>query len=1000
MKLKFNPNLDFQNEAIESITRIFEGQETYESQFTVNKPTKEGELKFSESDIGFGNRLTLTQGEIYNNVVAIQRKNQLPVSDVSEVQEMRFCVEMETGTGKTYVYLKSIMELHQKNGFNKFIIIVPSVSIREGVLKSLEITKDHFRSLYNNIPYNYFVYDSSKPNDILNFAKSQNLEIMVINIQAFNSEDRLINQENDKTSIKPIDLIAQTNPVIIVDEPQSTSSTDKAKEAIKKFNPLAQFDYSATHLKSELINLMFKLGPAEAYNRKLVKQIEVASITPEGFYNHPYVKLEGFSGRKNVKARLELHVKNSKGIIQPKVLRVDQGENMELLTNNDVYRDNFIIESFSREKGREYVKFLNGQYVTYEESINNFPGHEIRRLQIRRTIQEHLDKEKKLNKQGLKVLSLFFIDKVENYRVYTDNGSEHGEYARIFEEEYKNLAQSPEYRDLFEDEITDIDRHVSEVHNGYFAKDRKGQWKDTPETERSMNSADAADVFYAIMRDKEGLLSFGNEFANKIRFIFSHSALKEGWDNPNVFQICTLKEAGGSENRRRQEIGRGLRLAVNQKGERVYGHDINLLTVMASESYQNYAAGLQGEMEKSMHTLFGAVSKEDFAVISYLNQDEEIVNVDKKASTELWAHLRDKGYLQNNGKIKVELKKALKDKTVDLPEFYQKPEIKEQVYSLLLKKAGSLEIKNRDDRKEINVRKEVLLSPEFKALWDKIKYKTRFEVDYDVEKLKQEVIRQIKEKVYVFDGVLNYNKGHLNMDDSGIMMVEEERQMYHSQREVSHIPDIVGYLQNQVNLTRKTIVEVLRESGKIDMIKRNPQMFVQSVLSIFKSVMSMFIVDGIKYHRIGEHYYYSQELFEKEELQGFLEKNMTESTKSPYEYVVYDSKIESDLVKDFERSENVKCYAKLPSWFKIETPLGNYNPDWAVVWNNNSEEKVYFVCESKGSLQEELDLKGFERAKIACGKKHFSQTSDVEYEVITNLEDLTGKVFKEQKRNY
>lgn len=991
MKLQFNPNLDFQNEAIESITRIFEGQETYESQFTVNKPTKDGEFRFSESDIGFGNRLTLTQGEIYNNVVAIQRKNQLPVSDVSEVQEMRFCVEMETGTGKTYVYLKTIMELHQKNGFNKFIIIVPSVSIREGVLKSLEITKEHFQSLYNNVPYSYFVYDSSKPNDILNFAKSQNLEIMVINIQAFNSEDRLINQENDKTSVKPIDLIAQTNPIVIVDEPQSTSNTDKAKGAIEKFKPLAQFDFSATH--TQPINLMFKLGPAEAYNRKLVKQIEVASITPEGFFNHPYVKLIGFSGSKNVKAKLELHIKNAKGIIQSKVITVSQGDNIELLTSNEVYRDNFIVESFSREKGKEYVRFLNGQYVTFEESINNFPGLEIRRLQIRRTIQEHLDKEKKLNKQGLKVLSLFFIDKVENYRVYTENGSEHGEYARIFEEEYKNLIKSPEYRDLFADEIQDIDRHVSEVHNGYFAKDKKGQWKDTRETTASINSADAADVFHAIMRDKEGLLSFGNEFANKIRFIFSHSALKEGWDNPNVFQICTLKEAGGSENRRRQEIGRGLRLAVDQDGDRVYGHEVNLLTVMASESYQNYAAGLQSEMEKSMNTIFGAVSKEDFSVISYQNEDGEIVNINKKASTELWSHLRDKGYLQNNGKIKDELKKALKDKEVDLPEFYQTEEIKEQVYSLLLKKAGSLEIKNRDDRKEIKVRKEVLLSPEFKALWDKIKYKTRYEVDYNIEELKSEVICQIREKVYVFDGTLNYNKAHLDMDDSGILVVEEEKQTYHTQREVSYIPDIVSYLQNHVNLTRKTIIEIIRESGKIDMIKRNPQMFVQSVLSIFRTVMSKRIVDGIKYQRIGDNHYYSQELFEKEELQGFLEKNMSESTKSPYEYVVYDSKIESDLVKDFEMSKNITCYAKLPSWFKIETPLGTYNPDWAVVWNNDKEDKVYFVCESKGSLQEELDLRGVEKAKIACGRKHFAHTTDVKYDVITKLEDMSGIVF-------
>ncbi len=991
MKLQFNPNLDFQNEAIDSILNIFEGQETYESHFTVNKALSADKLAFDDAVIGYGNKLTLTPNEIHENVIAIQRRRHLPVSEFAEIQQMRYCIEMETGTGKTYVYLKTIMELHQKNGFNKFIIIVPSVSIREGVLKSLEITKEHFKRLYNNVPYNYFVYDSSKPTNILNFAKSQNLEIMVINIQAFNSEDRLINQENDKTSIKPIDLIAQTKPIIIVDEPQSTSNTDKAKEAIKKFNPLAQFDYSATH--RDIINLMFKLDAVEAYNRQLVKQIEVASIVPEGFYNHPYVKLIGFSGKTNVRAKLEVHIKNNNGSVQPKEILVSQGDNLELLTDNEVYRDNFTVERFSREKGKEYLKFLNGKSVTFEEAIHNFPTDEIRRLQIRRTIQEHLDKEKKLNKQGLKVLSLFFIDKVENYRVYTENGGEHGAYAKIFEEEYKSLIKSPEYRDLFADEIKDIDRHVSEVHNGYFAKDKKGQWRNTDDTDRSVNSADAADVFHAIMKDKEGLLSFGDEFANKIRFIFSHSALKEGWDNPNVFQICTLKEAGGSEVRRRQEIGRGLRLAVNQKGDRVYGHDVNLLTVMASESYQEFAAGLQTEMEQSMSTKFGVVSKEDFSVISYTADNGDTVNVSKKDSTELWGHLRDNGYLQNNGKIKEELKIALQDKTLNLPYFFEKEEIKKQIYTILSKKAGSLEIKNREDRKEIKVRKEVLLSPEFKVLWNKIKYKTRFEVDYDIENLKNKIIHQIKKKVSVFDGKLNYSKVHLDMGESGVLVVEEEQQVYHSKREVSFIPDIVSYLQNEVNLTRKTIIEILRKSETLDMIKRNPQMFVQAVLSIFRSVMSMFIVDGIKYHKIGENYYYSQELFEKEELQGFLEKNMVESTKSPYEYVVYDSKVEANLVKDFEKSENITCYAKLPSWFKIETPLGTYNPDWAVVWKNDSEDKVYFVCESKGSLQEELDLKGFEKAKIKCGRQHFKQTTDVDYEVITRLDDLEKKIF-------
>ncbi len=992
MKLVFNPNLDFQNEAIASIVDIFNGQEHIEGRFSVSNPDTEKDLfNPDQITIGYGNKLILTDEELYNNVIEIQRRNKLPVSDPVEVKENRFCIEMETGTGKTYVYLKTIMELHQKFTFRKFIIVVPSISIREGVLKSLEITKAHFQQLYNNTPFHFFVYDSKKPNMISEFAKSQNLEIMVINIQAFNSEDNIINNERDNSTVSPMQLIAQTNPIVIVDEPQSTSNSEKAKKAIAKFNPMVQLDYSATH--TEPINTMFSLNAVEAYNRKLVKQIEVASVTPEGFFNHPYVVLKGFSGGKTIQAKLEVHTRNRNGDIQTKVINVKNGQNLQLLTGNDIYDDNFTIDVINREKGKEYVSFLNGQFVTYDESINHFPETEIKRLQIRRTITEHLDKEKKLNKQGLKVLSLFFIDKVEKYRVYTDEETEHGEYAKIFEEEYKNLIKLPQYRDLFQDEIKDLDRHVSEVHNGYFAKDKKsGQFKDIKETASSINSKDAGDAFHAIMKDKEGLLSFGDEFANKIRFIFSHSALKEGWDNPNVFQICTLKEAGKSETRRRQEIGRGLRLAVNQEGQRVYGHDVNLLTVMASESYEHFTKGLQGEMEQASGSKFGVVSKDDFSAITYTDENDKLQNVNKNQSAKLWGELKENGYLSNQGKVTDTLKQALKEKTVVLPDFFQTEEIKLQVYNLLTKKAGSLEIKNRDERKTLKVKKEVLLSDDFKAIWDKIKYKTYFEVDYDIEKLKDDIARAIKDRVRVFDGKLIFKKVSLKIDESGIETVEEADAEYNSKRDVDNIPNIISFLQEQINLTRRTIIEILEASETVHMIKRNPQIYAKSVLSIFRDIMSKYIVDGIKYHKLGDSHFYKQELFEDEELHGFLEKNMRESTKSPYDYVIYDSNIESELVREFEISENVKFYTKLPSWFKIPTPLGSYNPDWAVVWEENKEKKVYFVCESKGSTQLEMDLKGVEKGKIKCGTAHFKELADVKFETIKEIKDLSKSV--------
>lgn len=985
MKLKFNPNLDFQQEAIHSIVDIFDGQEVYQSRFTVNAPSKNAQPGQTTlyTDTGYGNKLNLSMPDVHDNVVKIQRRNQLPVSSEEEVRRMEFCIEMETGTGKTYVYLRSIMELYQKHRFSKFIIVVPNVSIREGVYKSLQITEQHFRNLYDNLPYHYFIYDSSNPSMIVDFARSPHLQIMIINIQAFNTEDRLINQANDRTSMAPMDLIAETNPIVIVDEPQSTSNTQKAKEAIAEFHPLAQFNYSATH--RELINLMYRLDAVEAYHRKLVKQIEVASIQPEGFYNEPYVALDSVSSTSTqVSAKIEVHSLVS-GSIKTKVETVKAGDNLELLTSNGVYRDNFIVETINAEKGNEYVTFLNGQFVTKEESINSYPQHEIRRLQIRRTIEEHLDKEKKLNKQGLKVLTLFFIDTVANYRIYDEDQTLLGPYGQIFEEEYKKLIRNPKYRDMFQDEIRDIDRHVSEVHDGYFAQDKKGHWRDTPDTDRSRYSQSAEEVYNLIMKDKEKLLNMDNP----LRFIFSHSALKEGWDNPNVFQICTLKEAGGSEIRRRQEIGRGLRLAVNQDGERVYGHDVNLLTVMASESYEKFTQGLQSEMEKAMHRKFGVIQKDDFAVIIYKDDHGEVYNVSKKESTELWSHLKQEGYIQNDGKVKDELKVALLNETVRLPEEYQAEEIKKQVYRILLKKAGSLEIKNRDDRQKIKVRKEVLLSDEFRQLWDRIKYKTRFEVNYDIEEMKRKIIDSIQRNVRVFNGELVYNKVGLDFTEAGISSVEESTMKYQSSREVSEIPDIVSYLQNEVNLTRKTILEILRDSGRLKMLKRNPQQFVQSVTSIIKAVMSSMIVDGIKYHQIGDQVYYSQELFQNEELEGFVERNMIESHKSPYEYVVYDSKIESEIVRDFELSENIRLYAKLPDWFKIDTPLGSYNPDWAVLWEDEGQEKVYFVCESKGSI-DELQLRSIELAKITCGRKHFEQTAKgVSFELIKEAKELS-----------
>jgi len=994
MKLKFNANLDYQEEAINAIVDIFRGQEVYQSPFTVmNKVgTVDVEARRGYAETGYGNQLRVVEEDMLENVRAIQRQHHLMLSEEKEVKSREFCIEMETGTGKTYVYLRTMMELHEKHDFKKFIIVVPSVPIREGVLKSLEITKDHLQSLYNNVPYDYYVYDSKDKGQAKRFATNQHMQIMVMNIQAFNTEDRLINQASDYTEVAPIELIRQTQPIVIVDEPQSVANTEKGRSAIAKLNPLAIFNYSATHRR--LVNLMYRLDAVAAYNRKLVKQIEVASVVPQGFYNEPYIKLVKVTATKSkVEAQLELHIiKNNK--ITTKTLKCKRNHDLEELTRNQVYNGNWYIKEIIGAKGEEKVIFQNGKIVTFDKPISGFPIEDIRRFQIRKTIEEHLEKERKLNKQGLKVLSLFFIDSVKNYRVYDDEGNPtNGEYARIFEEEYQQLIMSPQFRDLFsDDDIRDIDNHVSQVHNGYFSIDKKSKasnkkskyemYVDTSGKVKKDN-----DTYNLIMKDKEKLLSF----ESPLRFIFSHSALKEGWDNPNVFQICTLKEAGGSEIRRRQEIGRGLRLAVDQDGERIYGHSVNLLTVMASESYEAFASGLQQELEESTNSKFGIIDKTDFATINYESESGELVNLTKDESTALWVHLKTQDYIAANGKVKDELRKALSEENVSLPYKYSNnKQIKGQIYELLKRKAGSLEIKNKADRETVKIRKEVLLSPEFKELWNRVKYKTRFSVDYDVEKLKRLCIEKIQDEVYVVQGKLIYNKGTLGMSESGISIANESTEETKSKRTVAQIPDIVGYLQNEVNLTRKTIIDILRESDRMDMIRRNPQRFVAAVADIIKDVMSTFIVDGIKYEKIGDHSYYRQELFEEKEIQGFLHSNMIESSKSPHAHVIYDSNVESQLVKDMESSENVKLYTKLPNWFKVNTPLGTYNPDWAIVWQEHNEEKLYFVCETKGSLLDS-QLKGAESAKIKCGRKHFAALDkDVRFSLATDLEQVVG----------
>ena len=937
MKLQFNSELDYQTDAIEAISNIFKGQRQSQSNFTfvagTDESGTEGKLL---TELGIGNKLEIDEDDILKNVREIQLKNGLPPSNTIRKDDYHFDIEMETGTGKTYVFLRTIFELNAKYGFTKFIIVVPSVAIKEGVVKSIDMMTEHFKELYNNVIFKSSEYKSKNLDVLRDFAISDNIRIMVMTVQSFNKDTNVINMENEKTNgLKPLQFIQQTKPIVIIDEPQTAASTQKANDAIDSLNPLCTLRYSATH--KNINNLMFKLDAIDAYERQLVKQIEVASIISKENNNLAYLKLVSVDNKKSpITAKIEIDRLLKTGKIKREVVTVRVGDDIyDESGRRDMYKEYVVSEIFTGE-GNEFVSFTTKPTIRLGEVRGEIDDDTVKRLQIRKTIEEHLDKELRLTQEGIKVLSLFFIDKVANYRSYDKEGKpQKGKYAIWFEEEYKDLIKLSKYNTLFKD--VDIDTEVEQVHNGYFAQDKKGIIKDT-----KGNTAADEDAYNLIMKDKEKLLSFDT----KLRFIFSHSALKEGWDNPNVFQICTLNETK-SESKKRQEIGRGLRLAVNQDGERVYGFNVNTLTVMANESYEKFAESLQKEYEEDGTLKFGIVEKHTFANI-VIRKDGENKYLEQQGSEKIWNHLKNESYIDAKGKVTNELKIALKEETFELPEEFN--DIKQQVINVLKKLAGSLNIKNANEKVRITLNKQRYLSPEFKELWDKVKYKTTFSVDFDTKELIKVCVDEIKKSVNIDVIKQQYSKANLDYTKAGIVAEETDKYNEKSISTKFNLPDIITYLQNETQLTRRTIVEILKQSGKLQDFKNNPQKFMDEVSEIIQRKMRYLIVDGIKYEKLGDEEYYAQELFEDEELHGYLSKNMLESDKSVYDYVVYDSDVEASFAQAMEKNARVKVYAKLPGWFTIDTPLGKYNPDWAVFIEKNNEEKLFFVFETKGSI--------------------------------------------------
>ena len=998
-------------QAIEAVCDLFRGQEVCRTEFTVTMkaPMPVGSdlfagtqpeqmtLGMAESDLGVGNRLMLLDDELHKNLADIQLRGGLPPS--SALASGDFTVEMETGTGKTYVYLRSIFELNKRYGFSKFVIVVPSVAIKEGVYKTLQITEDHFKGLYAGVPFDYFLYDSNKLGQVRNFATNSNIQIMVVTVGAINKKDvNNLYKDSEKTGgEKPIDLIKATRPIVIVDEPQSVDGglEGRGKEALDAMNPLCTLRYSATHVNKH--HMVFRLDAVDAYERKLVKQIEVASATVEDAHNKPFVRLISVANKRGtISARVELDVATASGVKRQELL-VSDGDDLEQLAKRPIYAD-FRVGEINTAKGDEFMelRYPGGEvFLKPGQAHGDVDALAVQREMIRRTIREHLDKEKRLRPLGIKVLSLFFIDAVDRYRQYDADGNPvKGDYARIFEEEYRRAAKLPAYQSLFAE--IDLDSAAEEVHNGYFSIDKKGGWTDTAENNAG-NRENAERAYNLIMKEKEKLLSFDTS----LKFIFSHSALKEGWDNPNVFQICTLRDIQ-TERERRQTIGRGLRLCVNQHGERVRGFEVNTLTVVATENYEQFAENLQKEIEADTGIRFGIVEHHQFAAIAVTAPDGKAVPLGVDQSKALWEHLKAAGHIDAKGKVQDSLKMALKEGTLVLPAEFDAQ--KGQIAEVLRKVSGRLEIKNADERKQVPLRKgqdgkAIYLSDEFKALWDRIKHQTTYRVQFDNAKLITDCISALQKAPAIAKARLQWRKADIAIGKAGVQATEKAGAATVVLDETDiELPDLLTDLQDRTHLTRRTITSILTGSGRLDDFKRNPQQFIELAAETINRCKRMALVDGIKYQKLGDQHVYAQELFDKEELTGYLKNMLMDTQKSIYEHVVYDSTTERDFADALEKNDAIKLYAKLPGWFKVPTPLGSYNPDWAVLVEEDGAQRLYFVVETKSSLFTD-DLRDKESAKIECGKAHFHALAVGEnparYVVARSVGDLLTEAAKE-----
>jgi type III restriction-modification system, restriction endonuclease subunit len=1016
MRLQYK-HQGFQQDAARAVVEVFRGQPLQDA-FAYRMDVGKGVLDLEIQ--GFRNHdLVLSDDVLTQNIRQVQISQDLqPIDRVLRDANgtLALSIEMETGTGKTYTYIKTMYELYKHYGWTKFIIVVPSVAIREGVIKSLETMGDHFAEEYGE-RMQHFVYDSARLTAIDQFASDSKIHVMVINTQAFNATGadarRITMKLEDFAWRKPIDVIGQTRPILIIDEPQSVLGADKknkTRQGLQQFNPLFSLLYSATHRKDDIYNQIYRLDAIDAFNKRLVKKIEVMGVEQVGTTaTNGYLYLDSIVLSKKKGEAPRAHISfdaTTKVGLRIATRLVDEGFDIYAESGDlEAYRNGYIIERIDGAKG--CIRLSSGQEIYEGQAIGAITEDILRRIQIRTTIQKHFEREQQLYKQGIKVLSLFFIDAVEKYRIYEAGGeTRKGRWAEIFEEEYSSVYNEM-IQDLFMEE--DYKQYLNKItatdtHAGYFSQDRKGKMIDSTVKRGETVSGDT-DAYQLIMRDKERLLSF----AEPTRFIFSHSALKEGWDNPNVFQICALKQSD-SEVKKRQEVGRGMRLCVNQQGERqdsdLLGdgvYDTNILTVVASESYKDFSEALQKELAESITSRAVLVTAALFTGKTIVKANGEKQKISESQAATIMEELISAGYVKKQ-KLTEKYFEDKKAGTIQLDEWQGEQDaiIKEldKVFS-----PEVLKVDNGRGKETAKFQAERFAKKEFQGLWKRINSKTYYEVNFETEGLILKAIAGLNESLHVTEIHIAITAGTLaninskeELEEGRAMQVGTTRNVKVNEAVAIGVRyDLVGELVQRTGLKRSTIAAILTgiKPETFGMYRKNPEEFIIRASNIINEQKAIAVIEHITYHKMNQEYDVS--IFSEQELRGRIGIDAIQSEKSLYDLVIVDSQgVEKHFAEQLEQQDAVEVYTKLPRGFYINTPVGKYNPDWAIVFREGEVKHIYFVAETKGS-EDITQLRAVEHAKIECASRHFASISDskLKFGVVKNYETLYNKVMQD-----